>query len=251
MASRSGMGPECRTPCATISSVDLWTVQLGCLPYREGLALQERVRAARQADTIPDTVLILEHDRVYTRGRRADPAELPFGEDWYRAQGIDLVDVDRGGKVTYHGPGQLVAYPIVRVSDVLDFVRRLEDAMVAALAEEGVAARGRSADGREFTGVWVGDRKIGNIGLHVSHGVTTHGLSVNVDNDLTPFEWIVPCGLGGVATTSLARELNASGDRLPCFRKRIGHQLAVALGARQRLVAPARLARELAALPVG
>ena len=226
-------------------------MHLGRVPYREGLLLQERVRAARLADAIPDTVLVLEHDPVYTRGRRSDPAELPLGEDWYRAHGIDIVDVPRGGKVTYHGPGQLVAYPIARVTDVMAFVGALEHAMVAALAEEGIAARGRAAEGREFTGAWVGDRKIGNIGLHVSHGVTTHGLSVNVDNDLTPFEWIVPCGLGGVAMTSVRRELAADGDRLPCLRKRIGYQLAQALGARQRLVTPARLERALTALPVG
>jgi lipoyl(octanoyl) transferase len=232
--------------------VELWTVQLGTLPYAEGLALQERVRVARQADAIPDTVLILEHAPVYTRGRRTDPAELPLGEDFYREHGIEIADVDRGGKVTYHGPGQLVAYPIARVADVLGFVHRLEEAMVAALAEEGIAARGRAAEGRELTGVWVGERKIGNIGLHVSHGVTTHGLSLNVDNDLTPFEWIVPCGLGGVAITSVARELggDAEAARLPCLRKRMGHQLAVALGARQRLVTPARLERALAAQPV-
>jgi lipoate-protein ligase B len=136
------------------------------------------------------------------------------------------------------------------VADVLGFVHRLEDAMVAALAEEGIAARGRAADGREFTGVWVQDRKIGSIGLHVSHGVTTHGLAINVDNDLTPFEWIVPCGLGGVAVTSVGRELGDTGARLPCLRKRVGHQLARALGARQRLVTPQRLERALAAQPV-
>jgi lipoyl(octanoyl) transferase len=241
-----GGPPVCHHP-----GVDLWTVHLGSVPYAEALALQQRVRAARQADVIPDTVLILEHPPVYTRGRRSDPAELPLGEDWYRARGIDLVDVDRGGKVTYHGPGQLVAYPIARVGDVLEFVGRLEDAMVAALAEEGVrGARGRAHDGREFTGVWVGERKIGSIGLHVAKGVTTHGLSVNVDNDLAPFEWIVPCGLGGVAMTSVARETDADGARLPCFRKRMGHALSRTLGARQRLVTPARLERALAAQPV-
>ena len=226
-------------------------MQLGRLPYLEALALQERLRAARQADVIPDTVLLLEHDPVYTRGRRSDPAELSFGEAWYRERGIDIVDVDRGGKVTYHGPGQLVTYPIVRVGDVLDFVVTLEDAMVAALAEEGVRARGRTADGRAFTGVWVQDRKIGNIGLHVAKGVTTHGLSVNVDNDLAPFGWIIPCGLPDAQVTSLREETGATGARLPCFRKRMGHQLAVALGARQRLVTPQRLERALAAQPVG
>ena len=225
-------------------------MQLGTLPYAEGLALQDRVRAARQADLIPDTVLLLEHAPVYTRGRRTDAAELPLGEDFYRAQGIEIADVDRGGKVTYHGPGQLVAYPIARVADVLGFVHRLEEAMVAALAEEGIAARGRAAEGRELTGVWVGEAKIGNIGLHVSHGVTTHGLSLNVDNDLTPFSWIVACGLDGVAITSVAEELGATAARLPCLRRRVAHQLARALGARQRLVTPAALERALTAQPV-
>ncbi|MCW3002736.1 MAG: lipB [Conexibacter sp.] len=227
-------------------------MHLGTVPYRDALALQQRVRAARQAEAIPDTVLLLEHPPVYTRGRRAEPGELPLGEDFYAEQGIDIVDVDRGGKVTFHGPGQLVAYPVVRVTDVMAFVGLLEQVMVDALALEGVAARGRSADGRDFTGVWVGDRKIGSIGLHISHGVTTHGLSVNVDGDLTPFEWIVPCGLGGVAMTSVVREAaGVDGDRMDCFRKRLAHRLAQAMGARQRLITPARLERELAGLPVG
>jgi lipoyl(octanoyl) transferase len=236
--------------------VDLWTVNLGTVPYREALALQQRVRAARQADAIPDTVLLLEHPPVYTRGRRTQPGELPFGDAFYAERGIDVVDVERGGKVTYHGPGQLVAYPIVRVTDVMAFVELLEAAIVEALAEEGIAgARGRSGDGRDYTGVWVGDRKLGSIGLHISHGVTMHGLSVNVDNDLAPFGWIVPCGLDGVAVTSIARELGgaeaARTDRVPCFRKRLAHRLAQDLGARQRLVTPARLERALAAVPVG
>jgi lipoyl(octanoyl) transferase len=142
---------------------------------------------------------------------------------------------------------------VVRVTDVLGFVGLLERVIVEAVAEAGLPARGRAAEGRDFTGVWVGDRKIGSIGLHISHGVTTHGLSVNVDGDLTPFEWIVPCGLGGVAMTSLANEAaGAVGDDLmDCFRKRLAHRLATGMGARQRLVTPARLERELAALPVG
>jgi lipoyl(octanoyl) transferase len=231
--------------------MDLWTVQLGRLPYTEAVELQMRVRAARQADAIPDTVLLLEHDPVYTRGRRSGADELPLGEAWYRDHGIDVVDTDRGGKVTYHGPGQLVAYPIVRVGDVQAFVHTLEAAMIAALAQEGVAARNRPGEGRDFTGVWVGDRKIGSIGLHISHGVTMHGLAVNVDNDLAPFIWVVACGLGDVGMTSVAQETGATTPRLPCFRKRMGHELARALGARQRLIAPARLERELAVVPVG
>src|SRR4029077_8453137 len=128
--------------------------------YRDGLALQERVRAARQAGDVPDVMLLLEHWPVYTRGRRSGPGELPMGEDWYRIQGIDIVETDRGGKVTYHGPGQLVGYPIVRIDDVVAYVRLLEGALAAALAEEGVAARGRPEDGPDYTGVWVEHRKI-------------------------------------------------------------------------------------------
>jgi lipoyl(octanoyl) transferase len=224
--------------------MELWTVQLGRMPYREALALQQRVRAARQQDLIPDTVLTLEHDPVYTRGRRSDPAELPFGDAWYAERGIEIVDVDRGGKVTYHGPGQLVAYPIVRIDDVMGFVTQLEDVMVAALAEEGIHARGRATDGRDFTGVWVGEDKIGSIGLHVSHGVTMHGLSINVEGSLEPFTWIVPCGLGGVAMTSVEQRTGRHG-RLDCVRQRVAHGLADALQARQRLVTPQRLRRAL------
>jgi lipoyl(octanoyl) transferase len=218
------------------------------MAYGEALALQQRVRAARQHDLIPDTVLTVEHDPVYTRGRRSDPAELPFAPAWYAERGIEIVDVDRGGKVTYHGPGQLVAYPIVGVTDVMGFVAQLEQVMVDALAQEGIAARGRAHEGRDFTGVWVGDRKIGSIGLHISHGVTMHGLSLNVDDDLAPFEWIVPCGLGGVAMTSVQRESGRAG-RMDCVRKRVAHGLAEALDRRQRLVTRQRLERALTAAP--
>lgn len=237
---------------------ELWTVDLGLLAYRDALALQHRVRAARQAGAVPDTVLFVEHPPVYTRGRRSEPGELPLGAEAYAARGIDIVDTDRGGKVTYHGPGQLVAYPIVAIDDVVDFVRELEQAMIAALADEGIEARSRGDEGRDFTGVWVQDRKIASIGLHISHGVTMHGLAVNVDNDLAPFEWIVPCGLGGVAMTSVARELGEPGAdpggeparHLPCHRKRLAHRLAEVRGARQRLVTPPALERALATVPV-
>jgi lipoyl(octanoyl) transferase len=227
---------------------ELWTVDLGLVEYRAAYELQRRVRAARQAGAIADTVLLLEHSPVYTRGRRSERGELPMGEDWYRAQGIDIVDVDRGGKVTYHGPGQLVGYPIVRVDDVMQYVARLEAAMVAALADEGLQAHGRSGEGRDWTGAWIGERKVGSIGVHVSRGVTTHGFAVNVTNDLQPFEWIVPCGLGEVRMTSITRERGAQAD-LGCFRKLMAFRLAETLGARQRLVPRARLERELAAVP--
>ena len=220
---------------------ELWVCSLGTLEYREGLALQERAQAARQAGAIPDTMLLLEHWPVYTRGRRSAPGELPMGEDWYRMQGIDIVETNRGGKVTYHGPGQLVGYPIIGVEDVLRYVRTLEQGLVAALADEGVAARGRPEDGPDYTGVWVDDRKIASIGVHVARGVTTHGFAVNVENDLQPFSFIVPCGLDGVAMTSLIKETGRGEGQMRCFRKRVAHRVAQALGHRQRIVTPTRL----------
>jgi len=228
-------------------SGELWTVHFGVVEYREAYALQERVRAARQADAIPDTLLALEHPPVYTRGRRSEPGELGMGEDWYRMQGIDVVDADRGGKVTYHGPGQLVGYPIMRAEDIVGYVRTMERAIVAALADEGLpGARARPDDGRDFTGVWLGERKIASIGVHVSHHVTTHGFAVNVDNDLQPFEWVVPCGLPDVRMTSITRE-TGRGEHLACFRRRMAYRFAEAHGRRQRLMSPARLEAALAA----
>jgi lipoyl(octanoyl) transferase len=185
-------------------------------------------------------LLLLEHPPVYTLGRRSTEADLPMGEAWYRSQGIDVVRSDRGGKLTYHGPGQLVGYPIMRVEDVVAQVRVMERAIVAALGEEGVVARARPDDGIEYTGVWVEDRKIASIGIHLQKGVTTHGFAVNVDNDLQPFEWVVPCGLPEVRMTSLCRELG-DGRRLPCFRKRMAYAFAREAGRRQRLVSAARL----------
>ncbi len=221
---------------------ELWVVQMGTVEYRSALELQEQVRAARQAGAVPDVMLILEHWPVYTRGRRSGPGELPMGEDWYRAQGIDIVDVDRGGKVTYHGPGQLVGYPIVAVDDVVDYVRTLERGLVSALEREGVTgARARVDEGPDYTGVWVGDRKIASIGVHVARGVTTHGWAVNVENDLQPFQWVVPCGLDGVEMTSLIRETGRAAGQMKCFRRRAAYEVAAALGLRQRLVSPARL----------
>ena len=218
---------------------EIWVCHLGVVDYREALELQERLRTARQEDQLPDVLLTLEHPPVYTRGRRSVPGELPFGEDWYLERGIEIVETQRGGKVTYHGPGQLVGYPIVRVDDVVEYVRRLEDALVTALADEGVAARSRPRDGHRFTGVWVGERKIASIGVHLSRGVSTHGFAVNVENDLEPFGWIVPCGLDGVQMTSLVSERGPGGMR--CFRRRVQWRVAEALGRRQRLVSRARL----------
>jgi lipoate-protein ligase B len=217
---------------------ELWVAHLGVLPYRDGVRLQEHVRDRRQAGEIPDSLLLLEHPPVYTKGRRSEPGDLPMGEDWYRLQGIEVEDSDRGGRVTYHGPGQLVGYPIMAVRDVPAYIETVEAAIVSALAEEGIGAKVRQ---EPFTGVWAGEAKIGSIGVHVSRGVTTHGFAINVDNDLQPFEWIVPCGIEGVRVTSVCKE-TARADHLDCFRKRVAHAFSQAFGRRQRLVSRARLA---------
>jgi lipoyl(octanoyl) transferase len=182
--------------------------ELGLVPYAEALLLQQRVSERRQAGEVPDTLLLLEHPPTYTCGRRTRAGELPFGEAFYRARGIEVHATDRGGRVTYHGPGQLVGYPIMCASDVGAHLRAIEEAIIAALDEHGVRARSRRAEGPDYTGVWVDERKIASIGVHVGRGVTTHGFAVNVDCDLEPFSWITACGLPGVQMTSLQHELS-------------------------------------------
>jgi lipoate-protein ligase B len=221
---------------------ELWVCHLGTIPYLDAISLQEQVRERRQAGELPDTLLLLEHPPVYTRGRRSAAVELPFGEDFYSAKGIDLVATDRGGRVTYHGPGQLVGYPIMGVTDIGSHLRTIEAALVAALGAEGIDAHSRSDEGPDYTGVWVGPRKIASIGVHVSRGISTHGFAVNVVNDLDPFSWVVACGLPDVAMTSIAREAPIGATTgLPCFRKRIAHAFCEAHDRRQRLVSPRRL----------
>src|SRR5204863_4634626 len=132
---------------------ELWVANLGRVEYADAFALQDELRAARQAGDIPDALLLLEHPPVYTKGRRTEKADLPMGDDWYRAQGIEVAETNRGGRVTYHGPGQLVGYPIMKIADVIEFVRTMERGVIAALADEGIGAEVREG----LTGVWVGD----------------------------------------------------------------------------------------------
>ena len=210
---------------------ELWCVRMGQVAYEPARALQKRLEAARQADEVPDLLLLLEHPPTYTRGRRSEAAELPMGADWYQMQGIEVRDTDRGGRVTYHGPGQLVGYPIMDLrplgGDVHEFIRRMERVMIDTLGAYGISAGtidgltgvwapitrlagDRATPGREAEEVARGDvRKIGSIGVHVNRGVTTHGFAINVNNDLQPFEWIVPCGIDGCRMTSVCRELGA------------------------------------------
>jgi lipoyl(octanoyl) transferase len=179
-------------------------LDLGVIEYRAAWELQQRLVAARQAEDIGDTVVLLEHPPVYTLGRRATGTNVLLDAHELTAAGIDVVNVDRGGDVTYHGPGQLVVYPVVRLAGqrhVVDFVRALEEVAIGALERLDVTAQRR--DG--LTGVWVGREKLVAIGVRVgAGGVTSHGLALNVDPDLTHFAGIVPCGLATEGVASLA-----------------------------------------------
>ena len=206
---------------------ELLVSRLGNVDYRAGVALQEDLRRRVTSGALADVLVLLEHPPVYTRGRRSTPGELPLGESFYRQHGIDVIDTDRGGKVTYHGPGQLVGYPIMHIDDVLVYVRTMERAIIAALADLGVVAQARR--GRDLTGVWVEDRKIASIGVHIARGVTTHGFAVNVDNDLEPFDWVVPCGLPGVRMTSVQAETGRPAS-LATFRDRMAERFCQAYG---------------------
>lgn len=179
----------------------------GTVPYEDAWAEQRRLHALRVAGEIPDTALLLQHPPVYTAGRRTDPLERPF-------DGTPVVDVDRGGKITWHGPGQLVGYPIVSLGlppDVVAHVRRVEEVLIRACAELGLATQ--RVDGR--SGVWVAadpdrgllERKVAAIGIRVSRGVTMHGFALNADCDLAWFDRIVPCGIRDATVTSLSAEL--------------------------------------------
>jgi lipoyl(octanoyl) transferase len=189
------------------SSRPLDVRRLGRLSYAEGLALQERLVDERKRGVIPDTLLLLEHNPVVTLGRNARAENLLLSEDLLRARGIDLFEAGRGGDVTYHGPGQVVGYPIVEIPegkrDVHRYVRDLEDVMIRVCADHGFAARRIAGK----SGTFVGEDKIGAIGVRISRWVTSHGFAFNVNTNLTGFDVIVPCGLRDQGVTSLAKLL--------------------------------------------
>jgi lipoyl(octanoyl) transferase len=201
----------------------LSVVYLGRVAYRAGLELQERLVGLRKTGAIGDVLVMLEHEPVLTLGRamgRKDGGRenLLLSEDELRARGVEVVETNRGGDVTYHGPGQLVGYPIFDLRGPLraagkrlgpvDFVRQMEEALIRTMADYGVAAM--RVPGR--TGVWtqpggtVEEKKIAAIGIHVSAGITSHGFALNVTTDLKDFAWIVPCGISDRAVTSLEQE---------------------------------------------
>jgi lipoyl(octanoyl) transferase len=200
-------------------------VHAGLVDYQQAWDEQRRMHAEVVAGTEPDTVLLLEHPAVYTAGKRTLDIERPF-------DGTPVIDVDRGGKITWHGPGQLVGYPIVALPDPIDvvgYVRRVEDVLIAVCADVGVETT--RVEGR--SGVWVvdgqgPDRKVAAIGIRVSQGVTMHGFALNCDCDLAAFDRIVPCGISDAAVTSLSRETGRDvtvAEVMPYAEKRLAELL--------------------------
>jgi lipoyl(octanoyl) transferase len=204
--------PAALGPLAAAASRPLQVRRLGRVGYAEAVALQERLVAERQADHIPDTLLLLEHDPVFTLGRRARREHVLFTEEALRARGFEVVECGRGGDVTYHGPGQVVGYPILKLApdrcDVHRYVRDLEEVMIRTCGDHGVAATRVPG----LTGCWVGRDKVGAIGVRIARWVTSHGFALNVSNDLEPFAMIVPCGITGRGVTSLERVLGRAVD---------------------------------------
>jgi lipoyl(octanoyl) transferase len=201
-------------------------VTLGRVPYAEALTIQQQVVAARKQNLIGDTLLLLEHPPVLTLGRNAHRSNVLLSDDLLAQQGVELHEINRGGDVTYHGPGQLIGYPIVDLRGDLpgkkgphlgpvDYVRLLEEVLIRTCGDFGVMTQRIC----KLTGVWtlaggsIREKKIAAIGVHVSQGITSHGFALNVTTDLRDFEWIVPCGLTDREVTSL--ELEAEADRQP------------------------------------
>ena len=214
----------------------LSVVYLGRVTYPAGLELQARLVGLRKAGAIGDVLVMLEHPPVLTLGRNAGRDNVLLGDDELRARGVELVETNRGGDVTYHGPGQLVGYPIFDLRGPLraagkrlgpvDFVRQMEEALIRTMADYGVAAM--RVPGR--TGVWtqpsgaVAEKKLAAIGIHVSAGVTSHGFALNVTTDLEDFGWIVPCGIDDRAVTSLELESRSADLTLPTAAERVARQ---------------------------
>ncbi len=221
----------------------LSVLSLGRVAYREGLVLQQRLVGLRKVGAIGDVLVMLEHPPVLTLGRNAGREHVLLDEAALAARGVELVETDRGGDVTYHGPGQLVGYPIFDLRGELrgsgkrlgpvDFVRQMEEALIRTMADYGVVTA--RVAGR--TGVWtvangaVEERKIAAIGIHVSRGITSHGFALNVTTDLKDFDWIVPCGIADRAVTSLEQESTGTDLSLMTAAERVARQFGRVFGA--------------------
>ena len=200
---------------------------LGLLEYQAAYDLQRSLHSQVVAGELPDLLLLLEHPHVYTLGRRGQQSDILVSEKTFNELGVEAHFTDRGGETTYHGPGQLVGYPIVNLrrwgGGVRDYVETLEQALIGALNECGITAH---SEGKP-TGVWVGDAKIAAIGVRVSRQVTMHGFALNVSPDLSYFDHIVPCGMPDVSVTSMERELNREvlvSDMIPVLSQTFGSE---------------------------
>lgn len=182
---------------------------LGHRPYAAAWEYQRQLHAEVIAGLRPNTLLLVEHPRTLTLGRKTDPQNLLFSHDWYRANGLEVFQIERGGDVTYHGPGQLIAYPIFRINRrVRDFLRLLEQVVIGVAGQYGLEAYPSPG----YAGVWVGQEKICAFGIAVKQGVALHGLALNVNTDLRDFELIVPCGIADKGVTSLEKLLGQRQD---------------------------------------
>jgi lipoate-protein ligase B len=191
-----------------VAERELWTVTLGRVPYGEALELQRNIARDRISGAIPqDVLLLLEHPPVVTLGRGTKEKNLVSSPEFLQSKGVELYEVERGGDVTFHGPGQLVGYPIIDLKrhreDLHWYLRKIEEALINTLADYAIPGERNTA----FTGVWTRGRKIASIGVHARDWVTWHGFALNITTDLSFFDLIVPCGIDGVVMTSIAREL--------------------------------------------
>jgi len=226
-------------------------VDLGLIPYAEAYALQKRIVAARKLGAIEDVLLLCEHPHVITQGRNGKPEHLLASERVLRQKSVEFFETSRGGDVTYHGPGQIVAYPILNLGairrDVVWYVRMLEEAMIRTTAEFGIAAEREAGK----TGIWVGEgktsEKLGAIGVHISRWVTSHGLAYNVSTDLRYFDLIVPCGIADRKATSLEKLLGRRVDAKEAEPKLARH-LGEVFGLELLEVSRAELMEKLEAL---
>lgn len=205
-----------------------WVVDLGLIAYEPAFALQQKLVAARKAGAIPDVLLVCEHSHVITLGRNGRSEHLLASPHLLRQMGVEFLPTDRGGDITYHGPGQIVGYPILDLArihrDVAWYVRQLEEAMIRATAEFGIAAKRRPG----LTGVWVelpngAAEKLAAIGVHLSRWVTSHGFAYNVSTDLRYFDLIVPCGIRDIRATSLERLLGRGVRREEVVPRIVAH----------------------------